>query len=112
MGNNVPEWIIRIIIAQLAKLITPELIAALKAQALEAIKVWAQKLPAGLAQVAVAIAEAFFNDDHNAATKAIVCWAKNQATNSVNKIDDAVVAVLADALGVDPNTCPVPTPTP
>ena len=39
---------------------------------------------------------------------ALICWAKGQVTNTDNKIDDAFVQILADALGVDPSTCPVP----
>lgn len=38
----------------------------------------------------------------------VVCWAKVQAADTSSKIDDQFVKVLADALGIDPNTCKVP----
>lgn len=38
--------------------------------------------------------------------KAVVCWASAQVGKTETKIDDAVVKVLAEALGVDPSTCP------
>jgi hypothetical protein len=35
-----------------------------------------------------------------------VCWLKGQVANTENKIDDAVVDIIAQALEVDPNSCP------
>ena len=36
----------------------------------------------------------------------VVCWAKSQVANTANKIDDAFVQILAEALGVDASKCP------
>ncbi len=36
----------------------------------------------------------------------VVCWAKSQVAATDNKIDDAFVQILADALQVDVSKCP------
>lgn len=112
MGSRIPEWLLRFLIEQLARFITPEVIEQLKAKALEYLQAWGQQLPAGLGAIVVAFARAIFSGNHAEAAQAVVCWAKGQAANTANKIDDAFVDVLAHALQVDPNQCPVPAPTP
>lgn len=105
--GKLPEWVLRLVIEQLARFITPELVETLKEKALEYVANWASKLPAGLGQVVVAIAKAVLENDHDQAAKGVICWAKGQVAETTNKIDDAVVDVLAHALNVDPNSCPV-----
>lgn len=36
----------------------------------------------------------------------IVCWFKAQAASTETKVDDAIVAIVAQALGADPSKCP------
>jgi len=38
------------------------------------------------------------------AEEAFVCWLQSQVANSANKIDDEIVKIIAEALGIDCQT--------
>lgn len=42
----------------------------------------------------------------------MICHLKTLAADSTNEVDDLIVAKVAAALGIDPNTCPANPPHP
>jgi microcompartment protein CcmK/EutM len=113
--TTVPAWLQRMIIAAIQKYLPPEVLAAYWHEMLVALGAWAKTLAADTTNqvddaIAAAIADLALGqcspstqvlcDMIEKGEVAVVAFLRAQAARTETKLDDAMVDLVADALGV------------